>query len=174
METCVLQHADRLAALDRREADLKAQQHSLNNSLEASKNKDGKLFCSEAPSINITTKPATSLLFTHTPVDKLGQSITYFHKPMLVCLVVHCRSSCCWIHVLNLPALVMTSAMSPCVTALPRLTSIVCLMLQRSSRGMLMTSRPAKLAKCKTWNSKGASWRLILLVSSATYQNRCF
>jgi hypothetical protein len=39
---CVVQRADKLAALDRRESDLKAQQHSLANDAQAFKDKEGK------------------------------------------------------------------------------------------------------------------------------------
>lgn len=36
-----MQHEDRLAALDRREADLKAQQQSITTTIEAHRNKEG-------------------------------------------------------------------------------------------------------------------------------------
>jgi len=38
----MVQHADKLAALDRRESDLKAQQHSLANDAQAFKDKEGE------------------------------------------------------------------------------------------------------------------------------------
>lgn len=40
---CVVQHEDRLASLDRREADLKAQQQSLNTNQQTFKDKEGVL-----------------------------------------------------------------------------------------------------------------------------------
>ena len=39
---CVLQHADKLAALDRREADLQAQLHALASNTQELKNKEGE------------------------------------------------------------------------------------------------------------------------------------
>ncbi len=38
----MVQHADKLAALDRRESDLKAQQHSLANDAQALRDKEGE------------------------------------------------------------------------------------------------------------------------------------
>ncbi len=43
MMLALLQHADKLAALDRRESDLKAQQHSLANDAQGLKDKEGEL-----------------------------------------------------------------------------------------------------------------------------------